>query len=165
MKLYIQVKDGKPINHPAFEENLLQAFETIPDDWEPFDRKPRLPVGIYQVIDEKNSFYAKVNGVWTDVWIVRNMTANEKLASQKHVHDMWKNLPYSSNFSAWIYNEAVNMYEPPFPYPEDPPEGFQYRWSGPDNDWKLAPIFPNDGKVYQFDFENWVNVEVQDVQS
>lgn len=165
MKLYIQVKDGNPINHPALEENLLQAFETIPDDWEPFIRRPPMPVGLYQVIDGEHPIYAKVNGVWTDVWIVRNMTADEKLAIQQPVHDMWANRPYASNFTTWVYNEAANTYEPPFPRPDDAPEGFQYRWNGADNNWKLAPVFPDDGKVYKFDFDNWVNVEVLNVQS
>jgi len=41
MNLYIQVENGKPINHPAFEDNLIQAFGSIPANWKPFKRIPQ----------------------------------------------------------------------------------------------------------------------------
>lgn len=33
MNLFIQIKDGMPINYPAFEDNLIEAFGRVPDDW------------------------------------------------------------------------------------------------------------------------------------
>ena len=78
MKLFIQVKDGNPINHPAFEENLIDAFGKIPDDWEPFNRIPRPVIGTYEVFESENPTYEKVNGVWADVWHFREMTLEEK---------------------------------------------------------------------------------------
>lgn len=80
MHLYIQTKDGQPINHPAFEENLMEAFGEIPGDWEPFFRVERPVPGVYEILESNEAVYAKVNGVWTDVWSVRGMTAQERQA-------------------------------------------------------------------------------------
>lgn len=80
MRLYIQTKDGQPINHPAFEENLMQAFGEIPSDWEPFSRVERPVLGVYQLLENQEAVYAKVDGIWTDVWSVREMTAQERQA-------------------------------------------------------------------------------------
>jgi hypothetical protein len=80
MRLYIQTKDGQPINHPAFEENLMEAFGEIPGDWEPFSRVERPVLGVYQLLENQEAVYAKVDGIWTDVWSVREMTAQERQA-------------------------------------------------------------------------------------
>lgn len=80
MHLYIQTKDGQPINHPAFEDNLIEAFGEIPSDWEPFSRVERPVPGVYEILESTEAVYAKVNGVWTDVWSVRDMTAQERQA-------------------------------------------------------------------------------------
>ena len=50
MKLYIQVENGQPINHPAFADNLTQAFGQIPNTWEPFYRIERPVPGVYEVL-------------------------------------------------------------------------------------------------------------------
>ena len=49
MNLYIQIKDGQPINHPAFKNNLLEAFKEIPTDWEIFLRVEKPSLGVYQL--------------------------------------------------------------------------------------------------------------------
>jgi len=38
MNLYIQVENGITKNHPAFEDNLIQAFGSVPQQWELFIR-------------------------------------------------------------------------------------------------------------------------------
>jgi hypothetical protein len=86
MNLYIEIENGVTKNHPALENNLIQAFGAIPAHWEPFIRVER-PTGIYQVLESNEVVYAKVNGVWTDVWAVRDMTAEEKTAKQQEVID------------------------------------------------------------------------------
>ena len=60
MNLYIQIENGLPINHPAFEDNLIQAFGKVPDHWEEFVRveKP-LNIGIYQICSEE-PIYQKI---------------------------------------------------------------------------------------------------------
>ena len=78
MNLFIEVKDGKPINHPAVEPNLLQVFGHIPSNWEPFNRIEKPGTEIYEVFVSEYPVYEKVNGVWSDVWHKRPMTDEEK---------------------------------------------------------------------------------------
>lgn len=163
--LYIKVKNGLPINHPAFKINLMDAFGVIPDDWEPFIRVPN-PVQTDNliVLENPEPVYRKVDGVWRDVWYTRPKTT-EELAVEKEkrlapIRELWAKRPYASNFTAWVLNEETEKYEAPTPRPTD---GKFYRWSGPDNNWKEAEPFPQDGKRYYFDFDNWVNVEITNV--
>jgi hypothetical protein len=113
MNLYIQTQGGQPINHPAFEDNLMQAFGSIPKTWEPFIRVNRPVLGAYQILENQESIYAKVNGVWTDMWILRDMTAEEKAAKQQATKDAWAALPNRENFSAWSFDETTCTYIPP----------------------------------------------------
>lgn len=163
--LYIKVEAGLPINHPAYKANLIDAFGSVPDDWEPFIRVPDPTITDRTVVlEHPEPVYRKVDGVWRDVWYTRPKTA-EELAAEKEailapIREQWANRPYAHNFTAWVFNEEKRMYEPPVPRPTD---GRFYRWSGLDNNWKLAPPFPQDGKQYYFDFDNWVNVEITNV--
>lgn len=131
MNLYIQVQDGQPINHPAFEDNLLQAFGAIPENWEPFVRVECPVPTIYQIFENPALVYQKVNNVWTDVWLLRNMTDAEKTAKQQTAKDAWAALPNRENFTAWIFDEETCQYVPPTPRPT---EG-DYRWNGATNLW------------------------------
>lgn len=160
--LYIQVRDGLPINHPAYKANLIDAFDNVPNDWEPFIRvdnptnsDPNL------VLEHPTPVYRKVDGVWKDVWYARPKNeqdfAAEKQARLNGIRDFWVNIPYANNFTAWVLNEETEKYEPPIPRPTD---GKFYRWHGPSNNWREAEPFPQDGKKYTFDFDNWVNVEI-----
>jgi hypothetical protein len=158
MNLYIEIENGLPKNHPAYEENLLQAFPAIPLTWEKFVRVERpifTNVG-YKVVIDDNPTYEKVDGVWTDVWALRDMTAEEKVAKQQKVKNIWAALPQRDNFSAWIFNEETIKYEPPIPRPTDR----EVIWSGANNGWVDRPIKPDDGKEYTIDFytSTWVLV-------
>lgn len=81
MKLYIQVENGEPVNHPSYEEHvLLMHGGVIPENWEPFVRILRPPkeykhqyISPHAVRYEKNS-----DGVWTDVFEIRPMTDEER---------------------------------------------------------------------------------------
>lgn len=160
--LYIKVENGLPIGHPAFKENLIDAFTAVPDDWEPFIRVPNPALTDKSLtLEHPEPVYRKVDGVWQDVWFTRPKTA-EELAEEKQkqlnaIREMWANRPYAHNFTAWFFNEETRRFEPPFPKPED---NKFYRWHGPSNNWKEAEPFPQDGKQYTFDFDNWVNVEI-----
>lgn len=163
-ELYIQVENGLPINHPAYKINLLDAFGEIPDNWEPFIRVPN-PTSTDQtiVLEHPEPVYRKIDDIWRDFWYVRPKTA-EELAAEKEarlapVRARLAAHPYAHNFTAWVLNEEKLTYEPPVPRPAGP--GF-YRWCGAENRWRLAPPFPQDGKQYYFDFDNWVNVEITD---
>lgn len=156
MNLYIQIENGQPINHPAFEDNLIAAFGGVPDHWKPFVRVKRPALGVYEVLESDQPAYQMVDGVWTDVWTVRPMTNEEKAAVQQQVIDAWALIPNAFNFTAWVFDETTLRMVPPIPRPVE--EGKIFRWSGADNNWKEAPARP-EGQ-YVFDFAQWVWVPV-----
>jgi len=157
MKLFIQIKDGKPFEHPAFENNLIQAFGSAPAHWEPFTRVERPVPGVYEVFESDISTYQKVDGVWTDVWALRDMTAEEKTSKQQAVISEFNAREQAENWSAWTFDEATCAMVPPVARPEvdeaKVSQGIMTFWCGADNNWKDTPVRP-EGK-YKFDFLAW----------
>jgi hypothetical protein len=162
MNLYIEIENGQPKNHPAFEENLIQAFGVIPENWETFVRLERPIPNIYQILVSNKSTYEKVNGVWTDVWQLRDMTNEEKQIQQQEVRDFFNSREQHENWSAWTLDEATCTMIPPIPRPEKI-EGVLVFWCGAENNWKVAPNRPTDDKEYKFDFFAWQWNEVTNV--
>ena len=162
MNLYIETENGQTKNHPAFEDNLLQAFGSIPDTWEPFTRVERPVPGVYQVLESEEAVYAKVDGVWTDVWSVREMTVEEKTAKQQAAITAFNDRPQAENWSAWTLDEATCTMQPPIPRPEFDEAKLAQRiatfWCGADANWKDTPVRPEGN--YKFDFLAWQWVEV-----
>lgn len=157
MNLYIETKDGQPVNHPAFEDNLLQAFGQIPDHWEPFVRVERPVPGVYEVLESEQPAYQKVNGTWTDVWAVRQMTTAEKTAKQQEVIAAFNAREQAENWSAWTLDEATCTMVPPIPRPEPDAaklaQGIMTFWCGAENNWKDTPVRPENSN--KFDFLAW----------
>ena len=162
MKLYIQTENNQTINHPAFEDNLLQAFGSIPDTWEPFTRVERPVPGVYEVLESDMPVYAKVDGVWADVWALRDLTAEEKTAKQQAVRDAFNAREQAENWSAWTLDEATCTMQPPIPRPDLDEAKLEQRimtfWCGADANWKDTPARPEGN--YKFDFLAWAWVEV-----
>jgi len=154
MNLYIQIKDGQPFQHPAFEDNLIQAFGEIPFDWEPFERLIRPILNPYQFIDEDQTTYVKVNNIWTDSIIINELSNAEKIERQNLIKSHWLNNP---NFASWIFNEDTCDFEPPVPRPTElTPDGQMYRWQGSSNNWVLASKIPPDNiNKYKWNFITW----------
>jgi len=152
MNLYIETENGQTKNHPAFADNLIQAFGAVPEHWEPFTRVQRPTLGVYQTIDSDEPVYAKVDGVWVDVWTVRDMTAEEKTTKQQNVITVFNSQEQAENWSAWTLDEATCTMKPPIPRPDDI-EGVTVFWCGADNAWKEAATRP-EGE-YKFDFIAW----------
>lgn len=113
MELFIQIEDGKPKNHPALKDNLVQAFGSVPSNWEPFKRVLRPAIGVYQVLDSEFPSYQKVDGVWTDVWSLRDMTAEEKVAKQQDVKNRWASLTHGEKTINWVFDEELCEFVPP----------------------------------------------------
>jgi hypothetical protein len=164
MKLYIEIENGVPKNHPAFEDNLIQAFGAVPTHWEAFIRVVRPIPGIYQLFEENAFTYEKVDGVWTDVWHIRNMTAEEKNELQQSVITAFNDDVDASNWSAWIFDETICAMVPPIPRPADDQTkldaGIFTLWCGADASWKDTPAKPVDENQYKFDFFAWKWVQV-----
>lgn len=164
MNLYIETENGVTKNHPAFEDNLIQAFGAVPEHWEPFTRVERPTPDVYQVLESNEPTYAKVDGVWTDVWSLRDMTAEEKAAKQQAVRDAFNSREQAENWSAWTLDEATCTMQPPIPRPElDQAKldtGVMTMWCGADNNWKEVPARPVDDNQYKFDFLAWQWVQV-----
>ena len=158
MNLYIQTQDGQPINHPAWEDNLIEAFGSIPENWEPFVRVEKPTPTMYQVLEAEEPVYTKVAGVWTDVWSLRDMTAEEKAIKQENTRSSFSTREYVENWSAWTFDEATNTMIPPIPRPEPDQTkldvGIRTVWCGADNNWKDTPVRPEGN--YKFDFFAWV---------
>ena len=153
MNLYIEIEAGQPKNHPADGVNLIQAFGSIPNTWEPFLRVDRPIPGVYQILENLEAIYQKVDGIWTDVWRLRDMTPSEKMAVQNRVKDSWLAQEWVYNFSAWVFNEETCKYDPPIPYPED---DTMYRWYGIENRWRESELYmPEEGGPYRWDFVTW----------
>ena len=154
MNLYIEVENGQIKNHPAFENNLIQAFGVIPENWEPFVRVERPMLGVYQVLGSEEPTYEKINGVWTDVWYVQDIPETEKITKQQQVKDFWASRP---NFTAWTFDEATCSFQPPIPAPTD---GKEYFWQGTTSSWVELPQYPDDGKQYRLNIASATWVEV-----
>jgi hypothetical protein len=158
MAMYIQVENGLPVNHPALEENLIASFGMIPEGWEPFVRTAAPKLGPYQYMEPEQHSYAKVEGVWTDVWVVFEFTAEQKQRRQQRKKDAWASQPYAENFTTWIFNEEKCQFEAPVAYPDE--DGKLYAWSGANNAWIETVPPPVTGKDHEFDFNRWIWVEV-----
>lgn len=161
MNLYIETENGVTKNHPAFEDNLVEAFGSIPERWEPFVRVQRPTSDPYIVVETNIASYEKVNGIWTDVWPVRNMTAEEKTAKQQAVITAFYDRPQPENWSAWTLDETTCEMVPPVPRPA-PTAGVFVLWCGAENNWKQVPARPVDDNYYTFDFLAWQWVQVVD---
>lgn len=164
MRLYIQTENGQTKNHPAFESNLIQAFGAIPAHWEPFIRVEQPTLDIYQVLENDEAIYVKVDNVWTDVWSLRNMTVEEKTTKQQDVITDFNNREQASNWSAWTLDEATCTMQPPILRPEPDEAKLDQRiytfWCGADNNWKDTPVRPEGN--YRFDFFAWSWTEVNE---
>lgn len=157
MNLYIETKDGQPVNHPAFEDNLIEAFGAVPELWELFIRVEQPTPGVYEVLEDGDPTYQKIDGVWKDVWPLRAMTAEEKTAKQQSTISAFNNRNYAENWAAWTLDEATCTMIPPIsrPAPDESKlvQGIMTFWCGAESCWKDAPVRPEGN--FKFDFLAW----------
>lgn len=165
MNLYIETENGQVKNHPAFEDNLIAAFGQIPEHWEPFVRVAEPVLEADQTFADPKITYEKVNGVWTDVYQIRNITAEEKIAKEAAekqakidaFKEAWARFPQRENWATWVFNEETIQYDPPIPRPAPDQAkldaGISTFWCGAENGWKDSPVRPEGD--YKFDFLAW----------
>jgi len=83
MKLFIQIRNGQPYEHPIMEDNFMEVFSHIdinnlPPEFAVFERLHPPVIGKYEVYEGVQ--YEWIDGIVKDVHIVRDMT-NEEIAA------------------------------------------------------------------------------------
>ena len=131
MQLFIQIKDGKPFEHPIFADNFRQAFpdvdtHNLPDTFARFVRVQPPIIGAYEIYEGVT--YERQGDVITDVHHVRPMTAEEILQKQEAAQAHWA----QHGFPSWVFDAGTCTYNPPVPYPED---GGIYIWDESTLSW------------------------------
>lgn len=130
MELFIQIRDGKPYQHPILGDNFRQAFPNIdpnnlPPEFARFERVER-PSLVYATLNSQNPTYQWVDGVVKDVWDVTPFTEEQILAKQNEVKSNWAGL------ASWVFDVETCSFRPPAPYPND---GKRYRWDEATVSW------------------------------
>ena len=110
MKLYIEVENGQPVNHPILELNLVHIYdsvENIPEKYEPFNRIPQNVSST--VLQRVVNTYEKTDGVWQDVWSVEDLVGEELLnAKQQLLEQSIATLPNILEKSKRILSQSIN---------------------------------------------------------
>lgn len=132
MRLLIKIENNQPVGHPMIEENVAMCypnidFDNLPSDLAHFERVERPALTVYQMFEDPEVTYELVDGVYKDVWHIREMTFEEKSTLQETSRAQ----PHSVG---WAFNEEICGYEPPIPYPSD---GEKYIWDDTTLNWVL----------------------------
>lgn len=134
-RLFIQMRDGQPYEHPITETNMRLAFpnldlDNLPDTFAEFERVAPPALGPY----EKNLqvSYELVDGKYKDVFTKENLTDAEKTAKQNQVKAEWAD---NNGYASWTFNEDTCAFEPPTPEPDD---GKIYYWEEESLSWLLV---------------------------
>jgi len=132
MELFIRIKNGQPFEHPILGDNFRQAFpdvdtSNLPAEFARFVRVAAPAVGVY----EKNQTvsYQLVDGVYTDIFSIEQMTTEEITAKQQAAKDAWIK---DNGFASWVFNNSTCSFEAPTPMPTD---GKFYQWDEPTTSW------------------------------
>lgn len=172
MKLFIQVRDGKPFQHPIMDENMREAYphvdqNNLPDTFAEFVRVAPPHIGLFEVYEGVT--YEKVGDIYTDVHHIRPMTDEEKTAKIAEIrankpgynwrwdeeNSQWLRPLMPTSGGPWKFDHQtkdwVVAHEPPFPSWTLSPKGLSY----------IPPVrHPMDGKVYNWDEPtlSWIQV-------
>ncbi len=139
MRLFIQVKNGEPFEHPIFESNFRSAFpeidpENLPEEFAVFVRVQKPALGAYEVYEGVT--YEPFGEGYRDVHHVRHMTSEEKTAKQNAVKSSWIE---SDGYNSWIFNVDTCSFDPPITYPDN---SNHYVWSEDTLSWVLPEEQP-----------------------
>ena len=104
MELFIQIRNGQPYEHPISAVNFREAFphidvNNLPPEFAKFVRLPYPKfIGVYRVITEN---YVWRDGIVSDNWVIRDMTAEEK---QAEIAAAMLRRPEGDQ---WVFNEEI----------------------------------------------------------
>jgi len=134
-RLFIQMRDGQPYEHPITENNMRLAFpnldlDNLPDTFAEFERVAPPELGPY----EKNLqvSYELVDGKYKDVFTKENLTDAEKTEKQNQVKAEWAD---NNGYASWTFNEDTCAFEPPTPVPDNDKI---YYWEEESLSWLLV---------------------------
>lgn len=90
MKLFIQIRDGRPYEHPIMEDNFRQAFpdvdvNNLPSEFARFERIAPPIANIFEVVVD--SHYEWDGDIVKDVWVTRPMTEEEEAEKRRQLTD------------------------------------------------------------------------------
>lgn len=82
MLCVIRIVNGAPFEHPILASNFVHAFpdidiKNLPPEYAYFNRLERPILSDDQVFEQEDPVYRLVDGVWTDVWLIRDKTQQE----------------------------------------------------------------------------------------
>lgn len=131
MELFIQIKDGKPFEHPILADNFFAVFpgvdpNNLPSEFAKFVRVAPPKIGVYE--NYEGLTYEMIDGVCTDVHYVVPMTQEQRLQKQNATKEEWEKI----GFPSWIFNEEFCRFDPPVKYPVD---GKNYFWDESELKW------------------------------
>lgn len=126
----IEIKDGKPVNHPMILENFVQCFPEIdlgnlPENYAHFEKTDRPILTVYQELLSVHPSYEVANGIVKEVWVIREYSPDEKQRKM----DAEKAQPHPNG---WLFDEELCCYMPPIEYPTD---GKRYVWDDETVNW------------------------------
>jgi hypothetical protein len=129
-RMYIQVRNGGPFEHPILEDNMRWIFpdfdpDNPPEGYEEFVRVP-MPEPKPFEIHTMTAYEKRSDGMWTDVHYVRPMVDHERTAVLTHAETY-------RPFPSWILNEDTLAWEAP----KKPPAGrkYRYNWNEGTQEW------------------------------
>ena len=82
MKLFIQLRNGQPFEHPIMADNFYQAFphldeNKLPPEFAKFEKTELPTIDIFEVVDG-SAYVMHPDGVVREIWTVRPMTDDER---------------------------------------------------------------------------------------
>lgn len=134
MELYIKLENGQIIDHPVLLVNLLQVYNTIPENYVKFERVDFPKPSVYKI--NEGLTYQLINGVVTDIWHIRDMTDEEKINFQNQIKSQWTE---DNGYPSWTFNEDQCMFEAPVPRP-DKHDNVVYEWDESQLNWTAVII-------------------------
>lgn len=139
-KQYMQIVNGRPYGEAMTEETLQKLvpnhdFATgAPSGYLEYEPTERPPLIRFQKVDITS--LAIVDGKVRDTINVRWMTADEKAIA---IELKRRAFVAQSGFESWTYDEAIDMFIPPFPVP-NPVENGVYDWDEANQQWVLKEV-------------------------
>lgn len=112
MRLFIQIRDGQPYEHPIMDWNFREAFpdidmDNLPPQFANFERvECDIEVGLYEAPEVS---YQWVGNLVKDVWSKRPMTNEEKLQVDEQLAAAARDLAESASRNTDVSGTEPNV--------------------------------------------------------